>query len=59
MPMSETDAATCADNLLVQLIQHQSQLFTPHGANETVGRTMGDAIAALRLRLIEMYKTQP
>lgn len=59
MPMSEKDAAIHAEMLLKEIIKHQPQLFTPVVASTGHGKTYGEAIAALRMQLIEMYKTQP
>ncbi|MBT9491482.1 MAG: hypothetical protein IV107_03870 [Paucibacter sp.] len=57
--MSQEDAADKADYLLKELIQNQPQLFLPPVPTSNNGNHLGDAIAALRLKLIEMYKTQP
>lgn len=59
MSMSQEDAANQADALLNKLVQHQPQLFTSMVPSSGNGKQYGDAIAALRLQLIEMYKTQP
>lgn len=59
MPMDQDDARLAADDLLRKLIEHQPGLFELRGAHGNGGHNMGEAIAALRLRLIEMYKTQP
>jgi hypothetical protein len=59
MPSSESDAASQADYLLKELIKHQPQLFGAPVPSQSTGRHLGEAIAALRLQLIEMYKTQP
>lgn len=59
MPMSEKDAAIQAEILLKEIIKQQPQLFTTVVASTGHGKAYGEAIAALRLQLIEMYKTQP
>ena len=56
--MSEIDKATrSADNLLELLIQHQPDLIKPPSGvlTELHGKAMGDFIAGLRARLIDMY----
>ncbi|RZL31139.1 MAG: hypothetical protein EOP35_22690 [Rubrivivax sp.] len=60
--LNEKDAAVQADNLLNLLIQNQPSLFSSAAKGiygEGAGRDYGEAIAMLRLKLIDMYKTQP
>ncbi|CAM4022057.1 hypothetical protein [Roseateles saccharophilus] len=59
MAMDEGSAVIAADALLAKLIQHQPGLFEIKSNHSSTGKDLGDAIASLRLRLIDMYKTQP
>ena len=59
MANDEKNAVYAADDLLAKLIQHQPGLFELKAIHGQAGGELGDAIATLRLKLIEMYKTQP
>lgn len=59
MPMSKEEAAIAADKLLVQLIQHQPNMFAPKSLYSGIGKEVGEVIADLRAALIEMYEKQP
>ena len=58
MPMSETDARQKADGIIIQMIQHQPQLFAPQAPGEAQGAKVAEFIAGLRKGLTEMFKTQ-
>lgn len=60
--MNEIDkAAQSADNLLELLIKHQPDLIKPYqgDSSEASGKEVGDFIADLRSRLIDMYNLKP
>jgi len=59
MPMSKEDAALAADNLLVQIIQHQPNMLAPKTLYTGIGTEVGAVIADLRAALVEMYQKQP
>lgn len=58
--MNEIDnAARSADNLLELLIKHQPDLIKALGPSLENGEAVGDFIAGLRSRLIDMYNLNP
>ncbi|CAM3870628.1 hypothetical protein [Roseateles saccharophilus] len=56
--MASSQAENAADNLLAELIKHQPELFQLRDCSPEGGRALGDAIIALRLKLIDMHQSQ-
>lgn len=58
MSMSESDARQRADNIIIQLIQHQPNLLPVVQPGQAGGEKLAELIAGLRKGLTEMFKTQ-